>query len=522
MEPPPQPSLQERLERLEAKVDELARALGAGPPPPAAPLVRRARPPGRSRALLRRDPQYWISRAGIGLLLVGLVFLFQYAAERGWLGPWVRVACGVALGGVLAAIGWRVRTRQRAFAALMLGGAAAAWYVTDFAAFQLLSLIGQPLAYAGMVAVTLFLFATSVREAQPALAVLGVLGGLSTPFALYTGEGSVAGLAGYTAIVLAGAGAIHLLRGWRTLLATSAIGGALVLWLAGRQRMDEHDRLVLQGALVVAWLCWWLVPLRRARLDAALLAAPAALVALVLSRPLWTAGDTVWGSVALALGALYACVAQALRGGGAAGHRVAAAVLVAVGAALLFEARTLFWVWALQAALLHALAARLRERALAFAAHALFLVVALWFIARLAPVPERAFWNARALADAAALLAIGTTSLFLRGRPALAYRLTAHCGVLAWSARELTALSLGSGLVTAVWGGYGLALLVLAPGRARAVGLATLLLAAAKLVVVDARQLEPLWRILLFLAFGAALLAVGYWFRRLWRRPDAG
>ena len=44
--------------------------------------------------LLDRGPQFWISRVGIGLLLAGVVYLFKYAVDQGWLTPPIRVAFG--------------------------------------------------------------------------------------------------------------------------------------------------------------------------------------------------------------------------------------------------------------------------------------------------------------------------------------------------------------------------------------------------------------------------------------------
>jgi uncharacterized membrane protein len=54
--------------------------------------------------LQNRGLQFWISRVGIGLLLLSVVFLFDYAVDRGWLTPPIRVAFGLLLGTSLALI----------------------------------------------------------------------------------------------------------------------------------------------------------------------------------------------------------------------------------------------------------------------------------------------------------------------------------------------------------------------------------------------------------------------------------
>jgi len=53
--------------------------------------------PSRPRFDLIRDGEFWLNRSGIGLLLLGVAFLFKYSVDQGWLTPPVRVrfAAGV-------------------------------------------------------------------------------------------------------------------------------------------------------------------------------------------------------------------------------------------------------------------------------------------------------------------------------------------------------------------------------------------------------------------------------------------
>ena len=50
-----------------------------------------------------RNTEGWIGKIGIGLLLFGLVFLFKYAVDQGWLTPFVRILFGLVLGLLLLA-----------------------------------------------------------------------------------------------------------------------------------------------------------------------------------------------------------------------------------------------------------------------------------------------------------------------------------------------------------------------------------------------------------------------------------
>jgi len=572
-------SIEERLAALESAVESLRRELAERRPRPRtaawtagpASAVRRdsgaahrpipdgaARPrlapyakPGFFTALFRHGTDFWISRVGIGLLLVGVVFLFKYAVDQGWLTPWIRVAFGLALGAALAAIGFRVPLRQRWFAQIMLGGAAASWYITGFAAFQLLDLVSFSVAFTFMVAVTVFTFWAGLQQNEALLAVIAAVGGLGTPFFLYTESGSVPGLMAYTILILVGAGAIYLWKGWHSLLWTTAAGAWLVVAL-GFHSESQTDRLALQAGIVAIWVIHWLVPVARAVMaaespdrwptpaasgpwrhpvrenaDLAVLTVVMPLLAFFTSRVLWGAASWPWGATAIGGAALYGVATwrlasredQALL---ATTHGVTAATFLAIGIELLFPQDIVIVLWTVEAAGLHVLAPRFApggardtgRSALDYraAANLLYLVVALWLFQRLVEgaAPAPAVFNGHAVANAAVIAVALLTASRLRPEAALVYRLAAHFAVLGWLARELSTLPTGSGLVTAAWGAYALGLLAFAPG-ARRVAVGTLFLAVAKLVLYDLSQVEPLWRILLFLGFGAVFLAVSYY-----------
>ncbi len=507
--------------------------------------------------LQNRGLQFWISRVGIGLLLLSIVFLFDYAVDRGWLTPLIRVVSGLLLGTTLALIGFWVRFKQRWFAQLMLGGAAAAWYITGFAAFQLFHIVGHPAAFAFMVAVTAFTFWAGIRENEALLTILGAIGGLGTPFLLYTDSGTTTGLVIYTCIVLVGTSGIYLFKGWLSLLWISAIGGWSVL-VIGLQGRALADRWAVQVGVLVAWLLFWLVPVGRAVLEAwnpsrwrptrgglvshlfgspethgrhgdlAVLILATPLIALFLSRVTWTQADTLLGWSALGGTLLYTLSAWRLNRPGnvpslVSAHLVTASVLVAAAFAVLFDGHALILLWAVLATAVHLLAKRLEDNALGICGHLLFGIVGLWLMQRIAEEgrPDTAVLNLRAAADAAIIGAGLLAATRMNERHAVVYRVFAHVAILGWIWRELSRLSSGEAVVTVVWGAYGITLL-LAVRRTRLLGLATLLLVVAKLFLVDLSRVDPFLRILLFLGFGAVFLLISYYFRDLLRNPGEG
>jgi uncharacterized membrane protein len=129
-----------------------------------------------------------------------------------------------------------------------------------------------------------------------------------------------------------------------------------------------------------------------------------------------------------------------------------------------------------------------------------------------------------ALLDLAAIALVVAAAWTLDGGRRLVWVLAAYAAGLSWLWRDLTVLPNGQAYVSVAWGLC--ALLLLAIGArgdhdaARWTGLATLLLVVAKLFAVDLAELEAIWRILIFLGFGALLLVVSYAFPSLWRASE--
>lgn len=115
MNEPSEPTLESRvaqLERLVAQLQEQIEAkprakpsnagqrLGASPLPTAVP--------SESPVWVLRGEQ-WLGRVGLGLLFLGLAYLFRYSIDQGWITPAVRVATGTGIGAVLLVLGLRLQ-----------------------------------------------------------------------------------------------------------------------------------------------------------------------------------------------------------------------------------------------------------------------------------------------------------------------------------------------------------------------------------------------------------------------------
>jgi hypothetical protein len=538
----------DRMDRILRDIVDAMRRRAIEVPSASSPLPTRSKPAPKptsdvvAAALVGKGSAWWLSRAGIGLLLFGVAFLFKYAVDQGWLTPWIRITFGLAVGATLAVIGFRVRESRRWFGAIMLGGASATFYITGFAAFQLLMLVTYATALIFMVAVTVYTMWAAWHTDDAVLSVLAALGGLSTPFLLYTEAGSVAGLAAYESVVLLGIAGIYWKKGWDALLWTSAVGGWCVVLIGldslSRSPSYRGDRLGLQVAVLIAVATLWAVPVSRARAVVrartdyflAVLALATPIVAFFVSNEIWQWAQS-WGAVVAGMAAfLWAAtwwwLRRDARGGQAlaSAHAIAAAALLAIALQYLLTGHALLLALAIELVGLHYVAHATHDRFICVAGHWLALVIAVWLAAALiAPSPAATAvvsWRAGAYL-AVLLLGLAAARMLSERQEIAAYQLGVHLLFLTWLFRELSHLPSGQAWVSVAWGAYAAVLLVaglrLDKVEVRATALATLGLVVAKLFLVDLAKLQAIWRVLLFMGFGAAFLALSYFFPSFWK-----
>lgn len=507
-----------------------------------------------------RSGEWWLARLGIGLVLFGVVLLFGYSVQRGWLTPAVQVGIGLGVGLALIALGLYVYEDRRHFSRVLLGGGVGALYITGFAAFQVYSLVPQVLAFGFMVAVTLLSCALSLRQDEASLSVIGALGGLGTPFLLYTGAGSVTGLVIYICLILSGTAAVYLYKNWTSLLAVSFVGGWLALatgYAFGLSAEVPYDtgvnqhNLALQLGVAFSWLLFWLVPLARESLsDSGLMSlrrrsrhtvrgvvhayvALSPLIALGLTAAIWLPGPREMGWITLGGTVLYALAAYGLHrlieSGISRTHALVALLLFTIALPLLLRGEVLYLALAAESAFLHLVARRFSDRLVSVAAHLLSCVVLIWLILRLPPFATGSLWGLTSWPLGLALLvdlvviglAVAASMVMPSPNPRKVYRLVAHVALLLLMWRALSTLPGGDGWVTVAWATYAAGIFVAGLRLDRTllvrVGLGTLFAVVGKLFVVDLASIDAFWRVLLFLGAGVLFLALSYYLRSLWQ-----
>ncbi len=483
--------------------------------------------------------EFWLNRFGIGMLLLGVAFLFKYALDQGWLTAFLLVGIGYLIAGFLGFLGWRLRQTRVTFSQVLVGGGIGTGYITTFAAFQGFQIFSYPLAFALMVVITVGAFFISLRQQKAVMSVIGATGGLATPFLLAQGDANTIGLVVYTLLILGSSLAIYRAQAWISLYGTTYFLGILVFLVAifanptlGSPVTLSPERLVLQAGILGLTLGYGLLPLSFQPRPTAILEIIAVLNPFVLLS--YSAGTWKWlapgvGWLALGLAVLYGGATlvpktyPAWRGV----WRLAAALLALAAMLLHLSHREIIFIPLTgEAILLLWLGQKYRSTTLSTLGHIFWGVLAASLVGRLLFFTDGSVvaLDAPSLINLGMIAGLGYTAWLLRVSPVRwLYAVGTYIGFLLWTQQEFNPV--GSGLVTLLWGCYGIGLLLVGLrwdiATARLAALITLIVCGLKLFLWDLMGVEAIWRVLLFMAFGSVFLVLSYYFRSLWRPSSA-
>ena len=345
--------------------------------PPAPPMATRVSPP-RSFDWSARRPSFSFSDllgakalafTGGVVTLLGVVFFFVLAVNRGWIGPSLRITFGaVASAFVFTGGVWLRRRYGVTYAALTaVGTGIAGAYVTLLAAVSLYDLVSKPvaLAIAGLIASLGLVF--SLAWDTEIVAGFGLIGAMVVPATLaFQGGLQEIGTA-FVAIMFAAAAivAVHK-RWWKLLQAAAIVSAPQALAQVAAAEGPRPGIVVIAATFWVLFLAAGLA--FQLRLGRALAAAPASFV---IGSAVFAGASAMllynWaqqGHAVLVVSSVYLLAAVVLF---RRVREVATLVwalglgLAAVGLAETFSNSGLTVAWAAEAALLAWLAARLRD-----------------------------------------------------------------------------------------------------------------------------------------------------------------
>ena len=181
--------------------------------------------------------------AGGIVTVLGIVFFFVLAVNRGWIGPSGRVALGGAAATLVFVGGLELHRRygptHSAFAAV--GAGIAGGYATLLAAAALYHLLPDWAALVAAAVIAGVGLVTALRWHSQIVAGIGLIGAMFVPVALIT-QGTLSPLGtAFTGIVFASVAVVSIWIGWRELLVAGGLVSVVqLLALVGEARY-EHD-----------------------------------------------------------------------------------------------------------------------------------------------------------------------------------------------------------------------------------------------------------------------------------------
>jgi uncharacterized membrane protein len=190
-------------------------------------------------------------------ILLGAGAFLSWAIANGKIGPTARVLLGALAAAVVAAVGWRLRSRgSMRFGSTLLALALALVHVDAWGAGPYLGLVPSPVALgvAAMASAALAVLAWFGEE--EALFSVGVGGAVIAPFVTARESGAALSLLAYGFVVLASGLAALRGRTWRTALIVVTAGGWL--YVATASATTRHDLTITRDypaafALAIAW-----------------------------------------------------------------------------------------------------------------------------------------------------------------------------------------------------------------------------------------------------------------------------
>jgi hypothetical protein len=482
-----------------------------------------------------------LSKLGIGLFLLGMVYLLKLSVDYGWFTPGVRVGLGFGLASGLLIGGLRLVPKRMVLAQMLLGGALASYYATFYAAEQVYDILQPTPAFLLMLAVTLGGYIISLKHKVPGPMVIALLGGLVAPFVLGSRDLAVVPVAVYSILLLVGSGAVVVRLGWMSVWWTGMLGGAFILHslvnhLSASSPQKEIDQVVLTGSFLL-WSglhagapLWRLIRLRDegASLRTGLLIGAFLVPVLALGGILevWEMSKTATGLAALAASLVYFLFSRALsqQVTHQRAHRLSALLLAVAGLLLLLQGDAGFIVVLALGIVLLETYRRTGENVVQGFGHLAFAVAGVWLLVRLFEDAYRPYvFRADALANLAGVVAF--LMVWFRHPQASwrgVYWVFGTLFALGWLAREASLAQEPMAWLTLFWGLYALVLIVASVVKwnawVRRTGLVLLVVVLTKMILVDLAAVPTEWRVVLFMGFGGLMLAISYVLPRI--APD--
>ncbi|HET6978340.1 MAG TPA: DUF2339 domain-containing protein [Pyrinomonadaceae bacterium] len=539
------------------------------PPPPSFQPI----PPTPSLSAYQLESiigRRWVGWIAVLLILFGTAFFLKYAFDNRWIGELGRVSIGIAFGIAMSLGGYRYqRQGWRVFSQILTAGGVVLLYLSTYSAFGYYHLVGQKTAFAYMILLIAEAAALSLVYNAPAIAIMALIGGLLTPALLHSDRNQYRTFFMYLFVL--DAGALALLKHWRSLSSIAYFGTQLLFWLWYNEHYHHQLRtpvLIFQTAIFLLFLLAHLVRelIRRetATLEDALLLLVNPFSFFATTYHLLNPTHHDWmGVFAIGMALVYASAAKLLLSRSMQSRReillliAVALTFVTIAIPIQLQSNWITIAWAVEGLAILWAALEIRSTRLRVHAFALFGLAFIKFLfwdtpygyrPAFTPVFNRYFLSSLVMIacflDAVYLYHRGYQRKLIDGRvtkiviglcAAVAFWLLisieTHTFFVARALAEKTAADadhqrwLGQMALSVLWSGYAAALAALGFVRriasVRWAALALFALTVIKAMLVDIAQLQQIYRIIVFFVLGILLLLVAWGYHRAFHSRES-
>jgi uncharacterized membrane protein len=213
------------------------------PPPFVSPPSVQAR--AGNADLESRIGSHWLNRIGITAVLIGVSYFLKFAFDSDWIGAGGRIAIGLLAG--IGVVVWSERFRgrgYRAFSYSLKAVGTGVMYLALWAGFQVYHLFPSGVAFLAMLIVTASTAALALSQDAEILAAFALTGGFATPALLSTGQNREIALFAYVALLDFAALVLVTFKPWQRLLLL-AYAGTLFMYIGWYSQFYSRNQLWL-------------------------------------------------------------------------------------------------------------------------------------------------------------------------------------------------------------------------------------------------------------------------------------
>lgn len=479
------------------------------------------------------DSETVLKWGGVALVVLAVGFAVNTAISRDWIGPELQLAGALAVSAAFVVAGLRLRpTRPRWTHALCSGGVLA--FFTTFASDLFVDRANETsaLAATAVVAAGGLVLARTIRSEWIAAATL-IAGSIGwTSIAARADDFPFTATTVWFVVFVGVTIALSVERSWFATRPNAHAIGMIALLALSADADSGGESILLAAATVLVAGSLFLVPgigdlrsrWQQFEIQLAALAAPWAFTVTLITF-LDDRSDGVIASAAFAVAAATALAAIALhvKRPHTVSLALGASVTFSIGLAVLLSATTVFVALAVQAAGLILLSRALGSnvRMIVNAVVLAVIATANTLAAMFAGWSDDARWGD----DVAHLIVIAAVAVGIWFVDERSVRrvgaITVIALTLSWVGSVFVHAPQGQAVVSVIWATIGTAVFVTGAIRKRAdaasTGLAVLALTVGKLLTVDLREVDTLWRAGLFFLVGIGLMRLGFLLPRLTR-----